>query len=95
VSALGPVRRWARRRFWPSYRRAMTAYHPLRYLFLEITQRCNLACLHCGSDCRSDPNLEELSTEEWVGVLDYVAPSPTARMPVPPKNSIRPRMEGL
>ena len=24
--------------------------HPLRYLFWEATLRCNMQCLHCGSD---------------------------------------------
>ena len=28
--------------------------HPLRYLFWEATLRCNLNCLHCGSDCVQD-----------------------------------------
>lgn len=28
--------------------------HPLRYLFWEATLRCNLNCLHCGSDCYKD-----------------------------------------
>jgi radical SAM protein with 4Fe4S-binding SPASM domain len=28
--------------------------HPLRYLFWEATLRCNLQCLHCGSDCVCD-----------------------------------------
>jgi radical SAM protein with 4Fe4S-binding SPASM domain len=27
---------------------------PLRYLFWEATLRCNLNCLHCGSDCVRD-----------------------------------------
>ena len=27
---------------------------PLRYLFWEATLRCNLDCLHCGSDCVRD-----------------------------------------
>lgn len=27
---------------------------PLRYLFWESTLRCNLSCLHCGSDCVRD-----------------------------------------
>ncbi|HYA89010.1 MAG TPA: radical SAM protein [Nitrospirota bacterium] len=27
---------------------------PLRYLFWESTLRCNLSCLHCGSDCLRD-----------------------------------------
>ena len=26
--------------------------HPLRQLFWECTLQCNLACKHCGSDCR-------------------------------------------
>ncbi len=28
--------------------------HPLKYLFWEATLRCNLNCLHCGSDCIKD-----------------------------------------
>ena len=28
--------------------------HPLHFLFWESTLRCNLACRHCGSDCRRD-----------------------------------------
>jgi len=28
--------------------------HPLTYLFWESTLRCNLDCLHCGSDCVKD-----------------------------------------
>jgi radical SAM protein with 4Fe4S-binding SPASM domain len=28
--------------------------HPLHYLFWESTLRCNLDCLHCGSDCIKD-----------------------------------------
>jgi radical SAM protein with 4Fe4S-binding SPASM domain len=27
---------------------------PLQYLFWEATLRCNLSCLHCGSDCLRD-----------------------------------------
>jgi radical SAM enzyme (rSAM/lipoprotein system) len=28
-----------------------TKLHELKYLFWECTTRCNLRCLHCGSDC--------------------------------------------
>lgn len=28
------------------------AMHPLRQLFWECTQRCNVRCKHCGSDCK-------------------------------------------
>jgi radical SAM enzyme (rSAM/lipoprotein system) len=54
------------------YRRLETFVHPLRYLFLEITQKCNLNCLHCGSDCGKTPRANELSTREWLDFIDYL-----------------------
>ena len=33
------------------YRQYLTRHPQLRYLFFELTDRCNLACLHCGSSC--------------------------------------------
>lgn len=47
--------------------------HPLRYLFLEVTRRCNLACLYCGSECSPKGNPSELSTEEWKGIVRQIA----------------------
>ncbi len=61
-----------RRLVHPIYRRLETDVHPLRYLFLEITQRCNLNCLHCGSDCGSAPRSEELTLKDWLGLFHYV-----------------------
>lgn len=57
----------------PLYRRLETAVHPLRYLFLEVTSRCNLRCLHCGSDCGRGERPGELGTDEWLGVVDRLA----------------------
>lgn len=68
-----PFRRALRRSAYPIYRRLETAVHPLRYLFMEITQRCNLDCLHCGSDCGKQPRLDELTTDEWIEFVDYLA----------------------
>jgi radical SAM protein with 4Fe4S-binding SPASM domain len=45
--------------------------HHLLYLFLEITRKCNLNCLHCGSDCITDNASPELSTESWLKIIDY------------------------
>jgi len=61
-----------RRLLHPLYRRLETIAHPLRYLFLEITQRCNLSCRHCGSDCGRDPRLPELTTDQWLAFLAYL-----------------------
>jgi radical SAM protein with 4Fe4S-binding SPASM domain len=57
----------------PLYRRLETAVHPLRYLFLEITRQCNLACLHCGSDCTKTPLHDALSTREWMAFLEQLS----------------------
>lgn len=36
---------------------------PLTFVW-EFTNKCNLNCIHCGSECSMSSNLEELSTEE-------------------------------
>lgn len=61
------------RLLYPVYRSLEESVHMLRYLFLEVTQRCNLSCRHCGSDCGSQPRLEELTTDEWLAFFDYLA----------------------
>lgn len=61
-----------RRALHPLYRRLETYVHPLRYLFIEITQRCNLACRHCGSDCGRERGANELSTDEWLAFFGYL-----------------------
>jgi radical SAM protein with 4Fe4S-binding SPASM domain len=61
-----------RQALFPLYRRLERSAVVLRYLFIEITQRCNLACLHCGSDCGSQPRVGELVPAEWAGFFDYL-----------------------
>ena len=57
----------------PLYRRLETDVHPLRYVFFEVTQRCNLSCRHCGSDCHREARSGELSIDEWLTVCDQLA----------------------
>lgn len=47
--------------------------HPLRQLFWECTLRCNLACRHCGSDCKSIAQQPDMPLADFLGVLDNVA----------------------
>ena len=47
--------------------------HDLRFLFWECTLRCNLACLHCGSDCSSDDSVPDMPIGDLLPVLDRVA----------------------
>ena len=41
----------------------------LQQLFLEITPRCNLSCIHCGSRCDEHAQTSEVSLEEFRTVL--------------------------
>lgn len=55
--------------------RSTVAEHRLDTLFWECTLRCNLACRHCGSDCRVDPGVRDMPVEDFLRVLDEeVAP---------------------
>ncbi len=49
-----------------SFRKNETQIHELSYLFWECTQRCNLRCLHCGSDCLSDSRIEDMPFEDFL-----------------------------
>lgn len=46
------------------------ARHELRTLFWECTLRCNLACRHCGSDCREDARQKDMPAVDFFRVLD-------------------------
>lgn len=46
--------------------------HELRYLFWECTLRCNLSCLHCGSDCLATSGVTDMPLPDFVRVLDDI-----------------------
>lgn len=48
--------------------------HPLRQLFWECTWRCNLACRHCGSDCKSSSSIPDMPGEDFIRVVDSILP---------------------
>ncbi len=60
-------------KFHQKYKRYEIQDHNLLYLFLEISKRCNLNCLHCGSDCKSGINSPELTTESWFKIIEYIS----------------------
>ena len=49
-----------------------TKKHMLQQLFWECTLRCNLNCLHCGSDCRAVSETRDMPLEDFLPVLDDV-----------------------
>jgi len=48
--------------------------HTLQYLFWECTLRCNLSCVHCGSDCRQMANTPDMPLEDFIKTIDIIAP---------------------
>lgn len=56
-----------------SYVKTQSKLHKLDYLFWECTSSCNLACLHCGSDCKIIPNTEEMPAADFINIAKKVA----------------------
>ena len=44
--------------------------HPLQQLFWESTLRCNVHCLHCGSDCVASVETPDMPAEDFLRVID-------------------------
>lgn len=53
------------------YRKKLYMQPQLRYLFLELTLRCNERCLHCGSSC-GDIKAPEMSFSDYQRVLTEI-----------------------
>ena len=54
------------------YRDYLRSHPRLTYLFAELTDRCNLSCLHCGSSC-GDGKGRNLDTELLLRALTEVS----------------------
>jgi len=44
--------------------------HELNYMFWECTTRCNLNCLHCGSDCSKDSAFQDMPINDFLAAID-------------------------
>ena len=51
-------------------RKNLQQLHPLQQLFWESTLRCNVHCLHCGSDCSSSETMPDMPAGDFLHVLD-------------------------
>lgn len=57
----------------PVYQQSLRQIHQLSYIFLELTNRCNLSCLHCGSDCVYNPEVEDLDFDAVLSTMKEIA----------------------
>jgi radical SAM enzyme (rSAM/lipoprotein system) len=56
------------------HKKNQTKLHELNYVFWECTLRCNLDCLHCGSDCTVETETPDMPGADFLRVLDSIAP---------------------
>jgi MoaA/NifB/PqqE/SkfB family radical SAM enzyme len=60
------------RRVFAKYTATQAQIHNLSYLFWECTLRCNLNCLHCGSDCKKESYVSDMPIADFVEVLKNI-----------------------
>lgn len=58
-----------KREIFRLYRKSVTKKHQLNYLFWECTLRCNLNCLHCGSDCLKKSSVPDMPAQDFIQVI--------------------------
>jgi radical SAM enzyme (rSAM/lipoprotein system) len=61
------------RRIFANYAKTQANIHSLSYLFWECTLRCNLNCLHCGSDCKKESSVLDMPFEDFLQVLKEIS----------------------
>jgi len=68
-----PLKKRIALRLHVAKRKADALSHELRYLFWECTLRCNMQCLHCGSDCTKDAQSPDMPLPDFLKVLDTIS----------------------
>lgn len=59
---------------YQQYKTNEAKQHTLSYLMWECTLRCNLACKHCGSDCRKNMRQQDMPLADFLRVVDSITP---------------------
>ena len=55
------------------YKKNESKIHTLNYILWECTLRCNLHCIHCGSDCKKDSFVNDMPTEDFFKAIDQIS----------------------
>ncbi len=67
-----PLRKKVALELFTKYRKNEARLHQLKYILWECTLRCNLNCLHCGSDCKKDATLKDMPLDDFLNALDQL-----------------------
>lgn len=69
-----PLKKEIALRLYSKYKKNTSRLHELNYIFWECTLRCNLNCLHCGSDCRKESLVKDMPIADFTKAVDQVIP---------------------
>ena len=73
------LRKKAAFKIFSEFKKNTVELHELNSLFWECTLRCNLKCLHCGSDCSQNSLTPDMPLADFLTALDSIAKQ------IPPK----------
>lgn len=66
-----------KKKFFRKFIKQETDIHELNYLFWECTVRCNMNCLHCGSDCSQKSSYSDMPLSDFLSALDTIKYKPS------------------
>ena len=69
-----PFRKKLALSLFKKYKANETKIHRLNYLVWECTLRCNLNCLHCGSDCKKESSVKDMPAADFLRAVDEILP---------------------
>ncbi len=69
-----PLKKRLALKLYSKYKSNEQKLHRLNYIFWECTLRCNLNCIHCGSDCKKDAASKDMPREDFLKALDDITP---------------------
>jgi len=69
-----PVKKRIALKLHAKFKSNETKIHQLNYILWECTLRCNLNCIHCGSDCKKDASVSDMPREDFMKALENLSP---------------------
>ncbi len=69
-----PLKKKIALKLYTKYKANEKRVHQLNYILWECTLRCNLNCIHCGSDCKKDAKVQDMPREDFLRALDDITP---------------------
>lgn len=72
ISSKIPLRKKIALELFRKFRKNTTQLHQLDYIFWECTLRCNLSCLHCGSDCKKEASTPDMPVADFIKAIDDI-----------------------